>query len=215
MASDCQLLNSASQYGFGNYGAPACNPHVGKAQLVQVSPETLSCNNQSMVTQFPPKTPASAPHRRLLSRTRLVTLLVLVAILVSCIAFSWTTRDAMVHLPFLGQQKNSWNHIGDQKSIVDQSPWLTVQSLTPLAVSSEERQYARDTARLADHEVDQAFAAALREATMQRKTHRRSAGPFAEGRAVSGDRERRSGASAKPDRTRDQLRHGEGESRPG
>ena len=123
-----------------------------------------------MVTQFPPNTPASAPHRRLLSRTRLVTLLVLVAILVSCIAFSWTTRDAMVHLPFLGQQKNSWNHTGDQKSIVDQSPWLTVQSLTPLAVSSEERQYARDTARLADHEVDQAFAAALREATMQRKT---------------------------------------------
>ena len=110
----------------------------------------------------------------LLSRTRLVALLVMVAILVSCIAFSWTTRDAMVHLPFLGQQKqvleSHREKHRDQKSIVDQSPWLTVQSLTPLAVSSEERQYARDAARLADHEVDQAFAAALRQATMQRKT---------------------------------------------
>ncbi|MGA7314886.1 MAG: mechanosensitive ion channel protein MscS, partial [Silvibacterium sp.] len=83
-------------------------------------------------------------------------LLVLVAVLVFCIAFSWTTRDAMVQLPFLNQQNKSWNRTDNQTSIVDQSPWLTVQSLTPLAVSSEERQYAREAARLADHEVDQA-----------------------------------------------------------
>jgi small-conductance mechanosensitive channel len=120
-----------------------------------------------MVTQLPPNASASAPRRR---APRLVILLVLVAVLVFCIAFSWTTRDAMVHLPFLNQQNKSLNRTDNQKSIVDQSPWLTAQSLTPLAVSSEERQYAREAARLADHEVDQAFAAALRQATMQRKT---------------------------------------------
>jgi small-conductance mechanosensitive channel len=96
-------------------------------------------------------------------------LLVVVAVLVLCIAFSWTTRDAMVHLPFLNQNK-ARSRTGDQKSIVDQSPWLTIQALTPLAVSSEERQYAREAARLADHEVDQAFASALRRSTAQRKT---------------------------------------------
>ncbi len=97
-------------------------------------------------------------------------LLVLVAVLVLCIAFSWTTRDAMAHLPFLYQQNKSWNSAGAQKGIVDQSPWLTARALTPLAVSAEERQYAREAERLADHEVDQAFATALRQAAAQRMT---------------------------------------------
>jgi hypothetical protein len=47
---------------------------------------------------------------------------------------------------------------------VNVRPWQTAQALAPLAVTAEEAQYARDAERLTDHEVDQAFASALREA---------------------------------------------------
>ncbi len=45
-------------------------------------------------------------------------------------------------------------------------PWQTAQTLASLAVTAEETQYAREAERLADHEVDQAFAAALRQARL-------------------------------------------------
>jgi small-conductance mechanosensitive channel len=48
---------------------------------------------------------------------------------------------------------------------VDLQPLQTAQSLAPLAVASDERACAQEAARLADHEVDLAFAAALRAAT--------------------------------------------------
>lgn len=50
---------------------------------------------------------------------------------------------------------------------MDLRPWQTARELAGMAVTAEERQYAREAERLADHEVDQAFAAALRETTMQ------------------------------------------------
>jgi small-conductance mechanosensitive channel len=102
-----------------------------------------------------------------LSRTRLIALLVLLAVFLLCIAFSWTTRDAMVKLSFL-RQRGSQAGLGGQKTIVDLSSWQTAQTLAALAVSAEEREYAREAERLADHEVDQAFASALRQASMQR-----------------------------------------------
>jgi len=105
---------------------------------------------------------------RALPRARLITLLVLVAIFVLCIAFSWTTRDAMSNLPFLGGRKGAPTASGGEQAIVDLSPWQTAQALAALAVTTEERQYARDAQRLADHEVDQAFASALRQANIQR-----------------------------------------------
>ena len=40
-------------------------------------------------------------------------------------------------------------------------------ALAPLAVTAEEKEFARDAERLADHDVDQAFASALRQATLQ------------------------------------------------
>jgi len=91
------------------------------------------------------------------SRARLVLSLALLALLVLCLTFAWTTRDAMAHLPFLKRQSN-------QNTLVDLRPWQTAQALAPLAVSSEEAEYAREAERLADHEVDQAFASALRQA---------------------------------------------------
>src|SRR6201996_6698022 len=49
--------------------------------------------------------------------------------------------------------------------LVDQSPLHTARQLAPQAAVPQERQYAQDALRLADSEVDQAFASALRGAT--------------------------------------------------
>ena len=51
--------------------------------------------------------------------------------------------------------------------LVDQRSWQTIEALAPLAVSAEEKRLARDAERLADHEVDQAFAQALRQASVE------------------------------------------------
>ncbi len=88
-------------------------------------------------------------------------LLSLTALLAVCVVFSWRTRDAMEHLPFLpGVRQGSAATAA--KSIVDLHTWQTVQALAPLAVSAEEREFARNAERLADHETDQSFATALR-----------------------------------------------------
>lgn len=50
---------------------------------------------------------------------------------------------------------------------MDLSPWQTAQTLAALAVTAEEKEYARQAERLADHSVDQAFAAALRQANLE------------------------------------------------
>jgi small-conductance mechanosensitive channel len=97
-------------------------------------------------------------------------LLVLVTVFVLCIAFTWTTRDAMSSLPFLSSYKSSLSRFTAEKTIIDLSPWQTAEALSAMAVSTEERQYAHEAERLADHEVDQAFASALRHANMQRPT---------------------------------------------
>ncbi len=112
--------------------------------------------------------PASPAHNgavrlRVFGKTQLIILAVMAALLTLCLVFSWTTRDAMMHLPFLKGQ-----HAGtDRPTLVDTSPWQTIQALAPMAVTAEEAQYAHNAERLADHEVDQAFAAALRLATLQ------------------------------------------------
>ena len=49
--------------------------------------------------------------------------------------------------------------------LVDQRAWQTAQTLAGLAGSTEEKNFAREAQRLADHEVDQAFAQALRQAS--------------------------------------------------
>lgn len=84
-------------------------------------------------------------------------------VLISCIIGNYLTRDSMADVHFTAGR-------GDQSSegLVDQSPWNTAAALAPLAVSAEEQRYAREASRLADHEVDQAFAMALRQAVLQR-----------------------------------------------
>jgi small-conductance mechanosensitive channel len=101
--------------------------------------------------------------KRRLGPARFLSLLVLLGLLVMCLAFSWVTRDAMVHLPFLkGGNAQASGGTSGQQTIVDLHPWQIAQALAPLAVSKEEEEFAHEAERLADHEVNQAFAAALR-----------------------------------------------------
>ncbi|MDQ2944661.1 MAG: mechanosensitive ion channel family protein [Acidobacteriota bacterium] len=55
-------------------------------------------------------------------------------------------------------------------TLVDLRPWQMAEALAALATSAEESDYAREAEHLADHEVDQTFAAALRQATLHRPT---------------------------------------------
>jgi hypothetical protein len=71
-------------------------------------------------------------------------------------------------LSFLTRRSRGGNF--GKKTIVDLRPWLTAQALAPLAVTAEEKEYARNAMRLADHAVDQAFASALRQASLQART---------------------------------------------
>lgn len=99
---------------------------------------------------------------RIFSRTRYALIAVLSAALIVCVIISWATRGVMENLSFLrGQSHASGN------ALVDVSPWDTAQALASLAVTAEENEFAREAEHLADHEVDQAFAAALRSAQLQ------------------------------------------------
>ncbi len=106
----------------------------------------------------------TVPRRRMVSGARLVVMLIVVVLLAACLIVSWSTRDAMATLPFLRAKHKEQA----QKALVDLRPWQTAQTLAALAVTTEEKEYARDAERLADHEVDQAFATALRQASMER-----------------------------------------------
>lgn len=114
----------------------------------------------------PPIADNAAPPR-IFGHTRLLLLLSLLAMLSLCLVFAWTTRDAMAHLPFLQQRGKIPGVAVNQKALVDLSPWQTAQALAPMAVSTEETEFALEAERLADHEVDQAFASALRQANAQ------------------------------------------------
>ena len=111
----------------------------------------------------------AAPQPRItpfFGRLAWISLLCLGAVVVIGLIFVWRTDDVMSSMPFLKSGKLS----AQQKTLVDETPWSTAQSLAGMAVSQEELTYARQAERLADHDVDQAFAAALRNATLQQKT---------------------------------------------
>ncbi|MCU1321959.1 MAG: MscS Mechanosensitive ion channel [Acidobacteriaceae bacterium] len=86
-------------------------------------------------------------------------------VLVLCVVGSFMTRGVMEHMPFLHGQKSGWGGVASGHGIVDQRPWQAAETLAALAVSAEEREFAREAERIADHEVDQAFAQSLRQAS--------------------------------------------------
>lgn len=111
-------------------------------------------------------TPTIHPAQRFLGKTRLILASILLALLAACLLFSWTTRDSMEQLSFL-KPKGLSSLSGSQQTLVDLRPWQTAEALAPLAITNEERGFAQEAEHLADHEVDQAFATALREATLR------------------------------------------------
>jgi len=105
----------------------------------------------------------------MLGRTRLLLIASLLAMLVLFLAFAWATRDALAELPFLRKQRAEASRLASNGSThVDLGPWQTAHGLAGLATTAEEKEFARQAERFADHEVDQAFASALRYANLER-----------------------------------------------
>ena len=101
-----------------------------------------------------------------MNRSRRVIVLVMLIVLVVTLAGAFMTRGVMAYLPFLQARKGNWTGAYVPLGVVDQRPWQTAATLAALAQSAEERKLARDAERLADHEVDQAFSQALRQASL-------------------------------------------------
>jgi small-conductance mechanosensitive channel len=99
--------------------------------------------------------------RKMLNRATVTPVAALLVVMIACVALAWITSDAMAHLSFVKQKAGG--------PLVDLRPWQTAHVLAGLAVTAEETEYAREAERLADHDADQAFASALRQAA----THQR------------------------------------------
>jgi len=78
-------------------------------------------------------------------------------ILLTCLILAWITRDVMSHV--------RPGAFVTQSALVE--PWQTAVDLASLAVTAEEQQYAHAALTLADHEVHQAFQAALDQAQLE------------------------------------------------
>lgn len=118
-----------------------------------------------MTTTPVPADPHSPRRNHVLGRARLISLLTFAVLFVLCLVFSWNAR-----IPMGGSGANRASgaaRAGARRNLVDLSPWQTAQTLAALAVTAEEVDFARDAMRLADHEVEQAFASALRQAELQ------------------------------------------------
>ncbi|MFC5863842.1 mechanosensitive ion channel domain-containing protein [Acidicapsa dinghuensis] len=103
----------------------------------------------------------------LFGRWALGSLIALCLLIVIGVILLWQTNGTAAGIASL--PKNGKRAASAQKTLVDESPWDTAKTLTALAITQEELTYAREAERLADHDVDQAFAAALRAATLQQK----------------------------------------------
>jgi len=103
-----------------------------------------------------------------MNRARMVIVFIMLIVLAVTLAGAFLTRGVMSYLPFLQARKGSWTGAYVPSGVVDQRPWQTAATLTALAQSAEERELAREAERLADHEVDQAFAQSLRQASLEK-----------------------------------------------
>ena len=107
----------------------------------------------------------------MLGRTRLLLIAGLLAMLVLFLALAWATRDALAELPFLRKQRAEASGLASNGSThVDLRPWQTAHALAGFAITAEEKEFAIQAERFADHEVDQAFASALRQANMEQRS---------------------------------------------
>src|ERR1700747_696935 len=103
-----------------------------------------------------------------MSRSRRLTVLVMLIVLAVTLVGAFMTRGVMAYLPFLQTKKGDWTGAYVPLGIVDQRPWQTAATLAALAQSAEGRDLARGAARLAGHEVEQAFSQSLRQASLDK-----------------------------------------------
>lgn len=127
----------------------------------------MTCKNGDMANFPASPVPEQSARKRVFGRASILLLLSLVGVLGACLIWSWMTRGAMAHLPSLAGRASAKGAEDSQKTIVDLRPWQTAEALAGLAVTAEEKEHAREAERLADHEVDQAFAFALRQAGLR------------------------------------------------
>src|SRR6201988_338207 len=103
-----------------------------------------------------------------MNRARMVILLIMLIVLAVTLAGAFLTRGVMTYLPFLQAKKGNWTGAYVPHGVADQRPWQPAATLAALTQSAEERELAREAERLADHEVDQAFSQALRQASLEK-----------------------------------------------
>ncbi len=84
----------------------------------------------------------------------------LIVLIVLAVVALVLTRESGQPTPASGQPQRA----GADQPTIDQSPLQTAQVLAQSASTAEERQFAQEALRLADHEVDLAYNTALREA---------------------------------------------------
>ncbi len=95
-----------------------------------------------------------------MQRPKNLAAIVLGLLLVACLAGWFVTREPAQEHPAPAPSSN-------QPSLIDQRLVQTAQRLAALADSHDELALSREALRLTDHEVDQAFATALREAMVR------------------------------------------------
>jgi small-conductance mechanosensitive channel len=93
--------------------------------------------------------------------TQKIAALVFVALL-SAVAYGLFRTGAPANAPVANTK--TANGAPVQALIVDQTPLLSAQRLAQMATSAEEKPFAEEALRLGDHEMDLAFAAAVRDA---------------------------------------------------
>jgi hypothetical protein len=103
-----------------------------------------------------------------MNRARKISIAIMLIVLAITSAGVFFTRGVMEYLPFLQAKKGNWTGDYVARGVVDQRPWQTAATLAALAQSTEEKEFAREAERLADHEVDQAFSQSLRQASLDK-----------------------------------------------
>src|SRR5438045_9267796 len=101
-----------------------------------------------------------------MSRGRTVIVLVMLILLAVTLTGAFLTRGVLADLPFLQARKGSWSGAYVPLGIVDQRPWQTAATLAAHAQSAEEKKFAIDADRLADHYVSQACSRSLTHARL-------------------------------------------------